>query len=212
MNRKLINWIGLTGLLAFISYALAIILSPLAFPGYDWMAQAASDLSADSAPSRHLWDQLSAFYESGSVVCATCVAIFVSEKKVSSKLFRLGVYLFTIMNWVSHVGYAMFALSDAGKDISGFQEVMHMAVTVCVVLLSIVSLVILIIAGHKDKQVKGEGIWAGICLFLMFMGPVGMAAFPPQYFGIFERFSTFSAVGYNAILGLYLFNSFNIKA
>ena len=84
MNRKLINWIGLTGLLAFISYALAIILSPLAFPGYDWMAQAASDLSADSAPSRHLWDQLSAFYESGSVVCATCVAIFVSEKKVSS--------------------------------------------------------------------------------------------------------------------------------
>ena len=116
------------------------------------------------------------------------------------------------MNWVSHVGYAMFALSDAGKDISGFQEVMHMAVTVCVVLLSIVSLVILIIAGHKDKQVKGEGIWAGICLFLMFMGPVGMAAFPPQYFGIFERFSTFSAVGYNAILGLYLFNSFNIKA
>ena len=102
----------------------------------------------------------------------------------------------------------MFALSDAGKDIAGFQEVMHMVVTVCVVLLSIVSLIILIITGCKDKEAKGVGIWAAIALIMMFMGPVGMAAFPPQYFGIFERFSTFAAVGYNAVLGVYLFNGF----
>ena len=84
----------------------------------------------------------------------------------------------------------MFALSDAGKDIGGFQEVMHMVVTACVVLLSIVSLVLLIIAGCKDKEMKGVGVWAAIALGMMFMGPIGMAAFPPQYFGIFERFST----------------------
>jgi hypothetical protein len=42
----------------------------------------------------------------------------------------------------------------------------------------------------------------------MFLGPIGMAAFSTDYFGIFERFSTCSAVGYNAILGIYLFNSF----
>ncbi len=208
MNRKLINWLGLLGVVALASYAAAMIFSPMAFPGYNWMEQAASDLSADSAPSRHLWDQLSALYETGSVVCATCIAIYVSENKTGVKLFRLGLYLFTIMNWISKVGYQMFALSDAGKDIAGFQEVMHMVVTVCVVLLSIVSLIILIITGCKDKEAKGVGIWAAIALIMMFMGPVGMAAFPPQYFGIFERFSTFTAVGYNAVLGVYLFNGF----
>lgn len=208
MNKKLINWIGLLGVAAFISYAAAIIFSPLAFPGYNWMEQAASDLSADSAPSRHLWDQLSAIYESGSVVCATCVTIFVSERKISTRLFRLGIYLFTIMNWISKVGYQMFALSDAGKDISGVQEVMHMIVTAFVVVLSIVSLILLIIAGCKNKKVRGIGIWAAIALALMFMGPIGMAAFPQEYFGIFERFSTFAAVGYNAVLGVYLFNGF----
>ena len=208
MNRKLINWLGLLGVVALASYAAAMIFSPMAFPGYNWMEQAASDLSADSAPSRHLWDQLSALYETGSVVCATCIAIYVSENKTGVKLFRLGLYLFTIMNWISKVGYQMFALSDAGKDIAGFQEVMHMVVTVCVVLLSIVSLIILIITGCKDKEAKGVGIWAAIALIMMFMGPVGMAAFPPQYFGIFERFSTFAAVGYNAVLGVYLFNGF----
>ena len=161
-----------------------------------------------SAPSRHLWTQLAAVYETGSVVCATCVAIFVSERKISTRLFRLGIYLFTIMNWISKVGYQMFALSDAGKDISGVQEVMHMVVTVFVVLLSIVSLALLIIAGYKDKKVRGIGIWAAVALALMFMGPIGMAAFPPEYFGVFERFSTFAAVGYNAVLGVYLFDGF----
>ena len=208
MNKKLINWIGLLGVAALISYAAAIIFSPLAFPGYNWMEQAASDLSADSAPSRHLWSQLAAVYETGSVVCATCIAIFVSERKISTRLFRLGIYLFTIMNWISKVGYQMFALSDAGKDISGVQEVMHMVVTVFVVLLSIVSLVLLIIAGYKDKKVRGIGIWAAVALALMFMGPIGMVAFPPEYFGVFERFSTFAAVGYNAVLGVYLFDGF----
>lgn len=185
----------------------------------NWMEQAVSDLSAESAPSRHLWDRLSALYSAGNVVCATCVAIYVSDNKISGKLFRLGIYLFTIMNWVSKVGYGMFALSDAGKDIAGIQEVMHMVVTVLVVLLSIVSLIILIVAGFKYKvsegsgvraqAVKGVGIWAAVALFLMFLGPIGMAAFPPQYFGIFERFSTFAAVGFNAVLGVYMFREFN---
>jgi hypothetical membrane protein len=54
MNRKLINWLGLTGVIAFISYTLAVVISPSAFPGYNWMEQAVSDLSAESAPSRML--------------------------------------------------------------------------------------------------------------------------------------------------------------
>ncbi len=162
MNRKLINWLGLLGILALASYTAAVVFSPIAFPGYNWMEQAVSDLSAESAPSRHLWDQLSALYGTGSVVCATCVAIYVSENKVFTKMFRLGIYLFTVMNWISKVGYSMFALSDAGKDIAGIQEVMHMVVTVCVVLLSIVSLILLIIAGCRDKAMKGVGIWAAI--------------------------------------------------
>ena len=208
MNKKLINWIGLLGIIQLLSYTAAIVFSPMAFPGYNWMEQAASDLSATNAPSRLLWNQLSAFYDSGSVVCATCVSIYISEKKISTKLFRVGIYLFVIMNWISKVGYQMFALSDAGKDIGGFQEVMHMVVTACVVLLSIASLVILIIAGCKDKEMKGLGVGAALALGMMFMGPIGMAAFPPQYFGIFERFSTFAAVGFTAVLGVYLFNGF----
>ena len=78
MNIKLIKWLGLLGIIQLLSYTVAIVFSPMAFPGYNWMEQAASDLSATNAPSRLLWDQLAAFYDSGSVVCATCVSIYIS--------------------------------------------------------------------------------------------------------------------------------------
>ena len=211
MNRKLINWIGLTGLAALISYALAAYFCRGAFPGYNWMESAVSDLSAETAPSRQLWDKLSALYSAGSIVCATCAAIYVSEIKISTRLFRVGIYLFTVMNWISKIGFEMFALDDAGKQISSFQEVMHMVVTALVVILSMVSLVMLIIAGIRNKEVRGVGIWAAVFFAMMLIGPVGMQVLPPQYFGIAERFSIYSAIGFNAVLGFYLFNGFGIK-
>ena len=204
MHRKLINWLGLTGAAALISYTAAVIFSPSAYPGYDWMAQAVSDLSAESAPSRRLWDQLAALYGPCSVVCATLVSVYVSGNRTSSALFRLGIHLFAVMTWVSSVGYAMFPLADSGKEIASFQEVMHIAVTALVVLLSVASLVILIIAGAKRKEVRMIGIAAAAALIMMLTGAVGQALVPAAYFGVVERFSVFAAVGFNAVLGIYL--------
>ena len=208
MNKKLINWLGLTGVIALLSYTLAVVISPSAFPGYNWIEQAVSDLSAESAPSRALWNRIAALYSVCSVVCATCVSIYVSENKVSSSLFRIGIHLFTIMNWVSNAGYAMFPLADSGKEITSFQEIMHMAVTVAVVLLSMISLVCLIIAGFRKDGIRGIGIWAAAALLMMMIGAIGQKAVPPQYFGIMERFSVFAAVGFNAVCGIYLFRGF----
>lgn len=205
MQKKLINWLGLTGIIALISYTSAVIFSPMAYPGYNWMEQAVSDLSAETAPSKMLWNQLAALYGTCSVVCVTCVSIFVSDKKISSKLFRIGIYLFAIMNWISSVGYKMFPLADSGKEIASFQEVMHIVVTVLVVLFSILSLVCLIIAGFRKNGSRRIGIWALIALIMMFIGSAGTGIVPPEYFGIAERFSVFAAVGFNAVLGWYLF-------
>ena len=141
----------------------------------------------------------------------TCVSVYLSEKKVSTRLFRIGMHLFSIMNWISYVGYAMFPLADSGKEIASFQEIMHMAVTAAVVLLSIVSLVCLIIAGFKKEGIRGIGIWAAAALIMMMIGAIGKGVVPPQYFGIVERCSVFAAVGFNAVCGMYLFRGFPDK-
>ena len=208
MNRKLINWLGLLGILALASYTAAVVFSPMAFPGYNWMEQAVSDLSAESAPSRHLWDQLSALYGSCGIVSVTCASVFVADNRVSSRLFRTGIYLFAIMTWVSEVGYRMFPLVDVGKEIASFQEVMHIVVTALVVILSITSLVVLIIAGFRQSEVRTLGRLAAIALAMMMIGAIGTGIAPPQYFGIVERCSVFAATGFNGILGWYLFRGF----
>lgn len=69
MHKSLIQKLGLPGVVSFLSYTAAVVFAPLAYPGYNWMAQAVSDLSAANAPSLVLWNQLSALYNVCEVVC-----------------------------------------------------------------------------------------------------------------------------------------------
>ena len=200
-KKSLLNYCGLLGVAAFLSYTAAVVFSPIAYPGYDWMAQMVSDLSASNAPSLRLWNQLSSLYIC-TLVCAMMVCIGIQGKK--NRLLRVGIYLFTIMEWVSAVGFGMFPLSDSGYA-GRFQDKMHIFSTVIVVLLSIVSLVLIIIAGAKDKSCRSYGIFAAIALGMMMVGAMGMNIVPKDYFGIVERFSVFAATGYNAVLGIELF-------
>ena len=200
--KKLVQKLGLLGVVSFLSYALAVIFSPLAYPGYHPLAQAVSDLSAADAPSLALWNQLSAGYNACEVVCATVVCVGIQGQK--TKLLRAGIYLFAIMEWISALGYRMFPLSTSGYA-GAFQDVMHLIVTALVVLLSIVSLSVIILAGAKSRDCRSYGICAGAALLLMLTGALGMKLVPADFFGVVERFSVFAATGFNAALGVHLF-------
>ncbi len=202
MKKTLVQKLGLLGIISFLSYTAAVVFAPLAYPGYNWMAQAVSDLSAANAPSLALWNRLSAFYNVCEVVCVTVVCIGIRGRR--TKRLRAGIYLFAVMEWISAIGYRMFPLSDSGYA-GAFQDVMHMVVTAVVVLLSIVSLSVIIAAGVKDRGCYSYGICAAIALGMMLVGAVGMKLVPAAYFGVVERFSVFAATGFNAALGLHLF-------
>ena len=202
MKKTLVQKLGLLGIVSFLSYTAAVVFAPLAYPGYNWMAQAVSDLSAANAPSLALWNRLSAFYNVCEVVCVTVVCIGIRGRR--TKRLRAGIYLFAVMEWISAIGYRMFPLSDSGYA-GAFQDVMHMVVTAVVVLLSIVSLSVIIAAGVKDRGCRSYGICAAAALGMMLVGAVGMKLVPAAYFGVVERFSVFAATGFNAALGLHLF-------
>ena len=208
MKKNFINYCGLLGIVAFLSYTAAVVLSPLAYPGYNWMAQAVSDLSAANAPSLRLWNQLSSLYSVCTLVCAMMVCAGIQGR--GSKTLRLGIYLFTAMEWISAVGFTMFPLTDSGYA-GTFQDQMHIFSTIIVVLLSIISLVLIMIAGIKDKEYRLYGVFAGIAFGMMLVGAMGMNIVPKEYFGVVERFSVFAAVGYNAVLGVQLFRMKPVK-
>ena len=201
-KKNFMNYCGLLGIVALLSYTVAVVFSPLDYPGYNWMAQAVSDLSASNAPSLGLWNQLSSLYNICTLICTMMVCAGIQGK--GSRLLRSRIYLFTAMEWISAVGFSMFPLSDSGYA-GTFQDEMHILSTILVVLLSIVSLVMLIVAGAKRKEYRSFGVFAGIALGMMLVGALGMNIVPKEYFGVVERFSVFAAVGYNAVLGIELF-------
>lgn len=209
MKKTLINYLGLMGVISLLSYTAAVIFAPFAYPGYDWMAQAVSDLSANNAPSEKLWGQLSSLYGVCGIVSIMMVCVFIRDKL--NKTLRIGIYLFAAMNWISNVGYAMFPLSDSGNA-GAFQDIIHIyVITVLVVLLSIASLIVIMAGGFKDKGHRYLAICAAVALLLMFVGAIGTGVVPKKFFGIPERFSVFAATGFNAVLGICLFNGFENK-
>ena len=207
-KKKLINWLALSGILSIVFYLLHDIVGAMNYPGYNWMSQAVSDLTATDSPSFVVASGFVTVYKILSCLCSALLCILIKNEK--KKSLRLGVYLFSIMNFISAIGYALFPLSSSGFD-GSIQSIVHVYVlTAVVVLLSIISLIIIAVGSLKgENKHKLLGMIAMMSLVLMFIGTVGSQSAPKEIFGIFERFSTYSAVIFTGILGLYGFKVFN---
>ena len=204
-KKKLINWLCLSGVLSIIFYLLHDIVGAMNYPGYNWMSQAVSDLTATDAPSFVIASGFVTVYKILNCLC--CALLCILLKNESKKTLRLGVYLFSIMNFISAMGYALFPLSSAGYD-GSMQSFIHVyTLTALVVILSIISLVLIAIGSFKSKY-KLLGILAIISLVLMFIGVVASQNVDKSIFGIFERFSTYIVVIFTGILGIYGFKLF----
>lgn len=198
---KLVRLLSLSGVIAAAFYFLHVYFGIQNYPNYNSLSQAVSDLTATDAPSFVIASRFSALYSLFSVLGCTSICFIVLDQ--TSKTFRLGIYLYTAMNWVSSIGYTLFPLS--GKGFQGtFQDIMHFyVVTITVVLLSIVSLILIFVGGRRNKETKMIAILGLIALLFMFFGSIGTGLSPKEYFGLFERFSVFSVVIYTALLGLF---------
>ena len=159
-------------------------------------------MSAANAPSLTLANQLNALFGPAGIVSVMMVCVAIQGRL--NKTLRAGLYAFAVMIWVTNVGYTMFPLTESGYA-GMFQDFMHGAVTVAVVLLSIISLVLILIGGYRKRRFFSLAVWATIALIGMLIGGIGVNLVPPEYFGIVQRVSLFAVTGFNAVLGVYLF-------
>ena len=201
MIEKRLRLLGLLGVISLLSYSAFVFISPFFYPGYDWLSSAVSDLCATDAPSLSVANRLNALFGPCGVVSAT--AVWVASARNRSKLLKSGVSSFLIMEWVCYVGYELFPWIS-GDSSSSFGNIMHLLVTVLVVLFSILSMVLIALSG-KRSGIPSLSVWALSALIMMTLGAIESGLMPKAVFGLFERFSTFSTVIFNAILGLYLY-------
>lgn len=189
-----------TGPLCVLFYILHDVIGALNYPGYDPMRQAVSDLTATDAPSFTAAIGYSNVY--GILCCVCCIMLCLLVRNVENKFLRRGIYAFTVMNIISAIGYSLFPLSSAGYD-GSFQSFVHVyIITILVVILSIASMVSIAVGCFKTGR-RTLAIIAIMALLCMFVGAAGSQMVPQDMFGLVERFSTYSAVVFTGILGVY---------
>ena len=205
-NGSLRFWLLLSGILNVVFYLLHDCIGAMNYPGYNWMAQAVSDLTAVDASSRIIASALSNIGGIFTCIVCTLICIHINElwSKTSEKVLRLGVYLFVIMHWISAIGYGLFPLTGSGYD-GSVQSFIHVfVITSIVVLLSILYSVLIAVGSFKSGD-KVLAWCAVISLLLMFIGAAGSGIVPRKYFGVVERFSTYSAGCFTSAIAIVAF-------
>ena len=192
------TWASVCGILSILFYLLHDVLGTLGYPGYQWMRQAMSDLTATDAPSFVIARALSGIHGIFAGICCAFLCVMAMN---SRKSLRIGIYLLTAMQAVSAIGYSLFPLSSSGYDGSTQSFLYVYVVTVLVVILSIVSLVLIAVGSFRDGK-RVPGILASVTFLCMFFGAAGSTQLPKEIFGISERFSTYGIVVFTGILGI----------
>ena len=195
------------GIISVIFYLLHDVIGGVNYKDYNWMSQAVSDLTSINAPSFYIANKYLTIYKISNFICCTLLCIINNDK---NRILKIGVYLFTLMNGISFIGYTLFPLSSAGYD-GSIQSFIHVyIITVSVVLLSIISISLIAVGSFLEKD-KVFGLLSILSLILMFVGAFGAAKFSKQYFGLFERFSIYSTIIFTGMFGIKSFLSKHLK-
>jgi len=201
MKNNTVKLIPLFGIFSIIMYFLHVILGEIFYESYNPLAQAISDLTASNSPSKIIAKIFSTLYG----ICAVTFSIgfFVYLKNKINKALTVSSFIFCVMNTISFLGYTFFPLSESGYA-STFQDKMHLAVTVLVVLLTISSLVLFSIGFFRVKGYKWLSVISICTLFILVAGAMLINIVPQEYFGIAERINVYSVIIYTGILSLWM--------
>ena len=201
-NKNYLKIISSFGAAGVVFYFLHVLLGTVFYEGYDSFAHAISNLTAASSPSRNIAMPLSVMYGIFSVIFS--IAFFIYFKGRVNKWITFAAGLLCPMTIISFLGYAFFPLSEAGYA-GTFEDKMHIAVTVAVAVLTIVSIILFSTGFFKQKNLKYLGAISVCTLILLMTGAILAYILPKEYFGVAQRICVFSTVIYIGILSVWMY-------
>ena len=203
LNLQAMRAVSLFGIIGVIFFFMHILFGRIFYEGYNPFAQAISDLTAANSPSKNIASVFSFLYGIFSVMFS--VGFFVYFKGKINKIITVASCLFCAMTLISFFGYAFFPLSQTEVTEGKFQDIMHLAVTILVVLLTIISIILFGIGFLKTKDCKILGIISLFTFLLLLTGATLVNILPKEYLGVAQRINVYSMMIYTAILSLWMY-------
>ncbi len=148
------------GMLGVIFYLAHTILGSIMWKEYNPITTDISTLTADGSPNAKFLRILGLIYG----ICMIFMALGLILKSINqdSRYIKTGYNVLMFMQLISLFGYSLFPLSE-NKIEMGFQNKMHILVTIIVVFSTIISLLLISIGHLKKRKTRHFG---KIILFL----------------------------------------------
>jgi len=190
--------------MSVLFYFLHVIFGRMFYEDYNPLAQAISDLTAKTSPSRDIAIIFSTFYGVFSLIFTFWFLLYFKGK--INGIVTIASGMFFSVSIISFFGYTFFPLSESGYA-GEFQDVMHLGVTAFVVIFTIFSLILFGIGFIRTNQYKIIGIISFVTLFLMIVGVILINILPKEYFGLAQRINIYSIIIYTGILATWMYKN-----
>lgn len=207
-DKSLLKVLALTGVLQTFFYLAHVIAGRMVWKDYNPLAQPISDLTADTAISQAVANNILYGYSFFNIFFCIVLLIYFNKEVVVNKIFYSGLVIKFVAELLSTFGYKLFPLSDTAWQ-SSFQNTMHYVITAVIVLGYIVLSVLLTIGLAKTKKYPGMTrfmkLFSAVFIVSGFMTVVAANVFP-MYVGLVERVNLYSLMSLNVALALWMFN------
>ena len=201
LQKKIISSLLFCGIISTILYIVSDIVCAIVYPGYNYINQTISELSAIGSPTTSLWKTLTFMFS--PLIIAFGVGVFLSAKKIQLRI--AGIFL--ILFGISGYAWLFFPMNMRGS-IGSASDTGHLILSAVTVTL----LILILVFGSTamGKKFKIYSIFT-IIIMLVFgflvavMAPKVALDEPTPLMGIFERISVFSSMIWMSILAFLLF-------
>ncbi len=192
-KKNIRQLLSLAGIIGAAAYAAHVVIGGILWEGYSHITQTISELTGSQASNADFLLIFTNIYGICMIVFSANLFLQVRQKRLHKAVW-IGALLLMIMEITSFIGYSLFPLDTSG-DLSGFQNIMHMAVTAVVVICTIGTGFFMGAGMRKTPEYKKLGSFILVCAIIITafgaMTPAFMANNVPIS-GLTERINIFT--------------------
>ncbi|MGO1057829.1 DUF998 domain-containing protein [Planococcus sp. FY231025] len=205
-SKGLLQKAAILGATSATVYVLHVVIGGILWDGYSNIEQTISELTGSGAPYAGELRILTVLY--GVLALAFSVVVYMLFEKYNVyRTARLGSILLVLMHFTSLFGYALFPLEDNGAVLN-MNNMMHLAVTAAIVILTIAAIFSIGIGLLKTKYFKAIGIFTlacGIVLVLSGAATPFVLSNGIPIAGLVERINIFTLQLWIFVLSIFLY-------
>lgn len=199
------RYLALCGMIAPILFMVMTILGGALRPGYSHLADTISELFSPGSPNKLSLDTLHTLFAILLILFGLGVLEFINTNDESTRMGKIGAYLYIIMGFISIFTAAIFPQDPWGTPVT-FRGQMHINLSGVIGILSIIAFILIGTWFKRTKIIPWFGAYSIITVGAVIISTgLYIASIDTPLMGLAERISALLGFQWTFVLALQIF-------